>query len=100
MANRKSNLHSTPRYFFILALFVSLFKGPSIQAQNRNEHNVNLNKGLATEGCWFVTIKEDKINIEFKASEDEDSHNSSSFPLSDFKDLPRDKPGSFSLTRD
>src|SRR6476620_12723643 len=55
---------------------------------------------MGTEGTWFATIKEDKIHFQFKNDKDNDSYNGTTFNLSEFKDLPRDKQGTFSLTRE
>lgn len=107
MNAKKSNLHTTWKYFFlfpVLALMVSLLNEP-ISAQttqvreNRASNNINSNS-IKTEGAWFATIKDGKITIQFKGDEDEQSTNSSTYPLSDFPNLPRDRSGSFSLSRD
>jgi hypothetical protein len=109
MNAKKSNLHTTWKYFFlfpVLALMVSLLNEPiSAQttraAEKRESTDNNIHSGsINTEGAWFATIKDDKITIQFKGDEDEQSTNSNTFPLSAFPDLPRDRSGSFSLSRD
>ncbi len=111
MNAKRSNVHTTWKYLFIfplLVLFVSLLNKPVAYAQQptvskKGGRAVNpemQRNGMSTEGSWFATIKDDKISIQFKSSTDEKSMNNNTFLLSDFKELPRDKTGSFQLVRD
>lgn len=106
MNSKKSNVHTTWKYFFlvpIMVLFACLFNQPAVQSQNlapkkKSAQEVHIQNEMKTEGNWFATIKGNTLNMQFKSNEDNTS--SSTFQLSDFKDLPRDKQGSFSLTRE
>ncbi|MCW3090515.1 MAG: peptidase BlaR1 [Ferruginibacter sp.] len=106
MNAKRSNLHTTWKYFFLLPLmmvFVCLFNEPVVKAQSAaakvkpHPHN---NGDIQTSGNWFATIKGDKINIQFRNDDEGHSSNGTTFQLSEFKDLPKDKPGTFTLTRE
>jgi hypothetical protein len=115
MNAKRSNVNSTWRYFFILpllVLFVCLLNDPIVVAQspasskNENSKNKNTdnpsknNSRLETEGVWFATIKNEKITIQFKNEDDEHSFNSSSFELSEFGELPKERSENFQVTRE
>jgi len=111
MNAKKSNVHTIWKYFFLLplmVLFVCLFNEPVAQSQSNVEQKITKSKSghdnhsVKTEGNWFATIKGDKVNIQFKADDDNDNHssNGNTFLLSELKDLPRDKQGTFTLTRE
>ena len=108
MNAKKSNMHTTWKYFFLLplmVLFVCLFNEPVAQSQNiaqksKTNNHQHEDNDMKTEGSWFATIKADKINIQFKTDEDENSSNGTTFRLSEFNNLPRDKQGDFTLTRE
>jgi hypothetical protein len=56
---------------------------------------------LETEGVWFAVLKNGKVSIQFRNDEDGlNSMNGTTFLLTDFKDLPREKQGTFSLMRE
>lgn len=106
MNSKKSNVNTTWKYFFLLplmVLFVCLFNQPAAQSQilsskeKKEQHN-EIHNELKTEGNWFAEIKGNYINFQFK--NDENSNSSNTFKLSDFPNLPRDKNGEFSLTRE
>lgn len=112
MNSKKSNVHTTWKYFFLvplLVLFACLFNQPAAQSQtfSSNEksenskepkENSNLQKGMDTEGSWFATIKDNTVDMQFKNGEHTNS--STTFQLSEFNNLPRDKQGEFTLTRE
>jgi len=110
MNSKKSNVHTIWKYFFLLplmVLFVCLFNEPVAKSQNsalkeNTKTHGHDNHGIKTEGNWVATIKGDKINIQFKNDDEkhDQSSNSSTFLLNEFKDLPRGKEGTFSLTRE
>lgn len=109
MNSKKSNVHTTWKYFFLLPLmilFVCLFNEPVVKSQDvtsktaAGQKHQSIDHNIKTEGNWFATIKGDKINFEFKDAADDHSYNGNSFLLSEFKDLPRDRTGTFNLTRD
>jgi hypothetical protein len=116
MNAKKSNMHTAWKYFFLLpllVLFACLLNEPIAYAQEPSSAKKNESKkdndeekksheGIKTEGFWFATIKNDKIQINFKNSEENDrnSFNGSTFDLSEFPNLPRGSAGTFSLTRE
>lgn len=109
MNTKKSNVHTIWKYFFLLpvmVLFVCLFNEPVAISQTNDEQKTSKSKnneehhGIKTEGNWFATIKGDKINIQFRNDDEENSYNGNTFQLNEFKDLPRDKTGTFTLTRE
>lgn len=109
MNAKRSNVHTTWKYFFILpllVLFVCLFNEPTAVAQsnaeskqNENE-NIQHDRGMETEGAWFATIKDEKVTIQFKSDEDESSMNSTKFLLSELKGFQKEGPGTFSIERE
>lgn len=112
MNSKKSNVHTTWKYFFLvplLVLFACLFNQPAAQSQtlssndkseisNEPKEQANTQNGMDTEGSWFATIEENTVNMQFKNGEK--SNSSSTFQLSEFNNLPRDKQGEFTLTRE
>jgi hypothetical protein len=109
MNSKKSNVHTTWKYFFlvpIMVLFACLFNQPAAQSQTlaskekevKQEGQSNIQSGMETEGNWFATIKGGTVNVQFKSDENDNSN--STFQLNEFKDLPRDKQGTFTLTRE
>ncbi|MEO8534944.1 MAG: M56 family metallopeptidase [Flavobacterium sp.] len=109
MNSKKSNVHTTWKYFFLvplLVLFACLFNQPAAQSQTlslnaeskESKEHSSIQNGMDTEGNWFATIKGNTVNIQFKNGEN--SNSSTTFQLSEFNDLPRDKKGQFTLTRE
>ena len=105
MNSKKSNVHTTWKYFFlvpIMVLFACLFNQPAAQSQTlaskeKQEKKSNIQGGMETEGSWFATIKGETVNIQFKSDE---NNSNSTFQLNEFKDFPKDKQGTFTLTRE
>ncbi|MEO8416523.1 MAG: M56 family metallopeptidase [Ginsengibacter sp.] len=110
MNSKKSNVHTIWKYFFLLplmVLFVCLFNEPVVKSQNvtvkqNTKSRPVARDGIKTAGNWFANIKADKINIQFKNEDENNDHssNGTTFSVSEFKDLPIGKTGSFSLTRE
>jgi hypothetical protein len=111
MNSKRSNVHTTWKYFFLLPLLVLLVcllnepvaigQSSAVSKKENKQEPSAQRSGLQTEGAWFATIKGDKVSIQFKNDDDgENSSSSTSFALSELKDLPREKTGSFSITRD
>jgi hypothetical protein len=110
MNAKKSNLNTTWKYLFIvpvLMLFVCMLNEPAaiannqtVQAKTSRDGRSGL-KEMDDEGNWFATIKDNVVNLRFEKDGD-GGHNSSNstFPLSDFKNLPRDQEGDFTLRRE
>lgn len=127
MNAKKSNVHTTWKYLFlfpVLVLSVCLLNEPVANAQNpskknnsnaksesgsqsssssqsqTNSNNDDDRSGLPTEGYWFATIKGEKVNMQFKSDETDEGTNNTTFNLSDFKNMPREGSGKFTVTRD
>lgn len=109
MNSKKSSVHTTWKYFFLLpllVLFACLFNQPVAQGQTLGLNDetevparqVSISNRMDTEGSWFAVIKGNTVNIQFR--NDEESNSSSTFQLNEFKDLTVDKRGEFSLTRE
>jgi hypothetical protein len=105
MNAKKSSLNSTWKYLCILPLllvFISLLNEPV--AYGKPTHKVanktNQPNAIPTKGSWFATIKGDKIKIRFEGEEDKNSNSNNDFNLSEFKNLPQNSAGQFSLTRE
>ena len=109
MNSKRSNVHTAWKYFFLLpflVLFVCFLNEPTAVGQPNTaskkykEEPIRKSPGMETEGAWFATIKEDKVSIQFKNDEDDHNNNGTTFLLSELKDLPREKAGSFSVMRE
>lgn len=109
MNAKKSNVNTTWKYLFLfplLVIFMSVMNEPIALAQSPSAKNTQKDHGrpdggLKTEGAWFATIKNGKLSIQFKNDDDNaTSFNSSTFPLNEFKDLPKEKAGTFNLIRE
>ncbi|MFH7013960.1 M56 family metallopeptidase [Flavobacterium sp. FlaQc-52] len=109
MNSKKSNVHTTWKYFFLvplLVLFACLFNQPAAQSQTLNSDlkekeskaQSNIQNGMETEGNWFATIKGNTVNIQFK--NDGDNSSSTTFQLSELKGLAMDKKSEFTITRE
>jgi hypothetical protein len=109
MNSKKSNVHTTWKYFFlvpIMVLFACLFNQPAVQSQTlaskekevKQEGQSKIQSGMETEGSWFATIKGNTVNVQFKSDQNDNSNNT--FQLDEFKDFPRDKQGTFTLARE
>ncbi len=105
---KKSNLHTAWKYCFllpVLVLFVCLLNEPRVYANEPaakkaiSETGFSLDE-MSTEGVWFATIKGTEVTIQFKHDGDDHSTNSNTFQLSELGDLPKDKAGVFSATRE
>ncbi|WP_281865382.1 M56 family metallopeptidase [Flavobacterium sp. GSB-24] len=105
MNSKKSNVHTTWKYFFLvplMVLFACLFNQPAAQSQTLNskgeaQKETAIQNGMKTDGNWFATIKGNSIEINFKSDE---NNSSSTFQLSEISNLPKDKQGEFTLTRE
>lgn len=113
MNAKQSNFHTMWKYFFLVPLLGCLMcalNETAVFGQTKTDGNASnpdltpLRRKINTDrssGSWFATIKNDKIRIQFKSDEDENDWGSNSdFMLSEFSDLPKDKAGEFTLTRE
>lgn len=105
---KKSNVHTAWKYGFllpVLVLLVCLLNKPAAiaqQADGQKAENKERNRdhGLPTEGAWFATIKQNEVSIQFRDEDNDHFNNSTTFRLSDLGDLPRDKAGIFTVSRE
>ena len=104
MNAKKSNISTTWKYLFLvpfLLAFVLLLNKPVSSSAALVEIKKSVSPvDIETEGTWFATIKDNKVSMQFKSDGDDHSTNSNTFLLSEFKDLPLEKNGTFTLTRD
>jgi len=106
---KKSNLHTAWKYCFLLPLLVFLvcllnepvaYAHAPVADKKENNSSPIHNENIETEGLWFATIKNNDVSIQFKNDGDDHSTNSTNFLLSDLGQLPRDKAGTFTVTRE
>jgi hypothetical protein len=110
MNAKKSSLNSTWKYLCIIPLllvFISLLNEPvvygkAINKATKTAKSMNEPTDIPNKGTWFATIKENKVKVRFESDDNEynKSNSSTDFDLSEFKDIPRNSTGTFSLTRD
>jgi beta-lactamase regulating signal transducer with metallopeptidase domain len=106
MNAKKSNLNTTWKYLFIvpiLVVFVCFLNEPNAYGtQNAIAGAKALREipAFDSEGNWFATIKNDKVYMRFEKGQMGENSNSTTFNLDEFKNLPRDRDGSFELTRE
>jgi beta-lactamase regulating signal transducer with metallopeptidase domain len=109
MNAKRSNVHTAWKYFFILpllVLFVCLLNEPVAVGQSNSAskkdkgEKIKHSQGMETEGAWFATIKDDKVSIQFKNDDDDNSLNSTTFLLTELKGLQKEGSGTFSIERE
>jgi len=106
MNAKKSNLNTTWKYLFIvpiLMVFVCFLNEPSAYGTQNAIAGAKAKRAVKSfedEGSWFATIKNDKVFIRFEKGQLGENNNSTTFDLNEFKDLPRDRDGSFELKRE
>jgi hypothetical protein len=107
MNAKKSNIHTAWKYLFLVPLMaftvcalnqpVALSKASAV----KNATNKWESWDDHTAGVWFATIKGDKISIQFKRADDDNSSmNGSDFKVSEFTRLPMGQKGEFKLVRE
>jgi len=109
MNAKKSNIHTMWKYFILAPLFVGLAcalnqtafsqtkKKSSNHVQSFNENRIKVDR---SQGVWFATIKGEKVQMEFRADdEDHGWSNNDSFLTTEFSALPKEK-SDFTLKRD
>jgi hypothetical protein len=108
MDRKRSNIHTGWKYFFILPLFFVLagfvntpMRTVAYAPDTATKENVSISAYLQTEGNWFGTIRNDRIQFILKGDgDDPNSLNGSIFNAGEFNELPKDKAGRFTLTYD
>lgn len=109
MNAKRSNIHTMWKYFMLMPLLAVLVCGlnkPTAavaqQIYYSNGNNMRSNIDFS-HGVWFANIKNDRINIEFRADDNDENHNwisSHTFDLKDFPNLPKGDKADFTLTRE
>ncbi|MFD0766465.1 M56 family metallopeptidase [Mucilaginibacter lutimaris] len=105
MNAKRSNIHTTWKYFFLLPLMAFLmcaFNKPMASRQPVLQTTVNrLNDtNMDDEGTWTATIKDEKIDIQFDSNGNRNHMSNSNFLLSEFSPLPTKSEGDFKLVRE
>lgn len=111
MNAKKSNVHTMWKYFVLLPLMAVLLCGlnkpVAMSSTPTNESTMPTLKSMlmsAAKGLWFATIKEDKVQIEFKSDDYLDRNyrwsSSATFNVSEFSAMPKDTKADFTVTRE
>ncbi|MBB5397357.1 M56 family metallopeptidase [Mucilaginibacter sp. AK015] len=105
MNAKRSNIHTTWKYLFLLPLMAFLMCAFNEPAASRRPVTLRTETANDTsfdqrEGVWKGTITGNKIRMEFR-SEDENhnSMNSNDYTVDEFTTLPKGAPGDFKLIR-
>ncbi|MBB1192747.1 peptidase M56, BlaR1 [Flavobacterium sp. SOK18b] len=106
MNSKKSNVHTTWKYFFLLpllVLFACLFNQPVAQGQTTNLNEIpkmqsNIQNGMDTAGSWFAVIKGTTVNIQFR--NDDGDTSSTTFQLNELTGFTKEMKGEFAITRE
>ncbi|MEJ5993348.1 M56 family metallopeptidase [Pedobacter sp. Du54] len=111
MNAKKSNVHTMWKYFVLVPLMALLLCGlnkpvamSSVPATESTLNVKDLMLISAAKGLWFATIKDDKVQVEFKSDEYIDRNyrwsNSATFNVSEFSALPSATKTDFTVTRE
>jgi hypothetical protein len=105
MNAKRSNIHTTWKYFFLLPLMAFLmcaFNEP--MAARRpivlKSETTSISTNTEQEGSWKATINGNKVDIQFYNENNENHMSNSNFLLSEFTSLPRTTAGDFKLIRE
>jgi hypothetical protein len=105
MNAKRSDIHTTWKYFFLLPLMAFLmcaFNEPiasrrPIVIKSQLDYTANND---SYEGTWTATIKDEKIDIQFNSDGDRNHMSNSNFLRTDFTPLPTKAEGDFKLVRE
>jgi beta-lactamase regulating signal transducer with metallopeptidase domain len=106
MNAKKSNIHTTWKYFFLLPLMAFLMCAFNEPMAYRAPVVIKSQTSFDTsdsqrEGVWSAKITDNKLDIEFRNEGDSHNHMSNSnFLVSEFSALPRGTAGDFKLVRE
>lgn len=114
MNAKKSNIHTMWKYFILVPLMAGLalalnqtvaFSQTTAKAKTKNTQNHTHISGhdgyTSNEGSWFATIKGEKMRMEFRSDDDNNSWSSNdNYLVSEFSALPKDQKGEFTLKRE
>jgi hypothetical protein len=105
MNAKRSNIHTTWKYFFLLPLMAFLmcaFNEPMASRRPvvvKSETNYVVSD-TEQEGTWKATINGNKVDIQFYNEDNKNHMSNSNFLLSEFTSLPRTGNGDFKLIRE
>ncbi|WP_454804567.1 M56 family metallopeptidase [Mucilaginibacter phyllosphaerae] len=105
MNAKRSNVHTTWKYFFLLPLMAFLmcaFNKPmaSHLPGVTKIQNVYDTVDNPRQGTWTATIRDEKVDIQFNSDNDGNHMSNSNFLLSEFTPLPNKAEGNFKLVRE
>ncbi|MES2267698.1 MAG: M56 family metallopeptidase [Bacteroidota bacterium] len=105
MNAKRSNIHTTWKYFFLLPLMAFLmcaFNEPMVSRLPvlQTTENRVANAAMDYEGTWTAIIKDEKIDIQFNSDGDRNQMSNSNFLRADFSPLPTKSEGDFKLARE
>jgi beta-lactamase regulating signal transducer with metallopeptidase domain len=106
MNAKKSNINTTWKYLFIaplLLVFVCLINEPAANAKvldSKSAKTVSKVLAIEDEGNWFATIKGNEVIVRFENDNQKNETSNNTFPLSEFKNLPRNQEGTFNINRE
>jgi len=102
---KKQGMKSLIKNLFLFplpGLLIFLFNGSVANGQRVSPPQyINVPKeGMDAEGEWSATVKDNYVNITFRKEGGLLSYSSIMVPLSELRDLPKEKSGSFALSRE
>lgn len=110
MNAKKSNVHSTWKYFVILPVMVLMFCGlnkPVAMSNAIDDEAFTKIPAMAmsqSKGLWFATVKEKHVQVEFKSDDYIDRNyrwtNSATFGVNEFSSLPQNNKDDFKVVRE
>ncbi|MES2061804.1 MAG: M56 family metallopeptidase [Bacteroidota bacterium] len=106
MNAKRSNIHTTWKYFFLLPLMAFLmcaFNEPMASRRPvtlKSETNFVTTDDNKDEGTWTATIRGNKLDVQFNSDGDKNHMSNSDFLVSEFTSLPRTANGDFKLIRE
>nr|WP_067056460.1 M56 family metallopeptidase [Mucilaginibacter sp. L294] len=105
MNAKRSNIHTTWKYFFLLPLMAFLMCAFNEPMASRRPVTLKSETNFVTadnndEGTWTATIKGNKLDVQFNSDGDKNHMSNSDFLVSEFTALPRTANGDFKLIRE
>jgi hypothetical protein len=105
MNAKRSNIHTTWKYFFLLPLMAFLMCAFNEPMASRRPVTLKSETNFITadsndEGTWTATIKGNKLDVQFNSNGDKNHMSNSDFLVSEFTSLPRTNNADFKLIRE
>jgi Icc-related predicted phosphoesterase len=107
MNAKRSNIHTTWKYFFLLPLMAFLmcaFNEPmagKLPVVIKSEANyATAANDIDQEGTWTATINGSKVDMQFNNEGNKNHMSNSNFLVSEFTAIPRNANGDFKLVRE